>query len=130
MKHVTDSVSPSSPLIGIYFSSSLSLLVSLPRLTVASFVYSRKFQHRALHSFLSRLYVSIPVFMGLAVTRVCTPLRIQTAKITARRSSWSFLVPLFSFGMGNCFDWPLRTVGLFPLRCKVFFSESFVYHVA
>ncbi|XP_078106367.1 calcium-binding protein 1a isoform X2 [Sander vitreus] len=47
--------------------------------------------------------------MGLAVSRVCTPLKIQTANLTEKRSSCSFLVPLFSFGMGNCLHWPLRT---------------------
>ncbi|XP_059194185.1 calcium-binding protein 1a isoform X3 [Centropristis striata] len=48
--------------------------------------------------------------MGLAVTRVCSPLKIQTANLTKKRSSWSFLVPFLSFGMGNCVDWPMRTM--------------------
>ncbi|XP_042276094.1 calcium-binding protein 1-like isoform X4 [Thunnus albacares] len=44
--------------------------------------------------------------MGLAETRVC---KTQTVNITEKKSSWSFLVPLFSFGMGNCLDSPVRT---------------------
>ncbi|XP_026199237.1 calcium-binding protein 1a isoform X4 [Anabas testudineus] len=46
--------------------------------------------------------------MGLAETRVCTPLKTQTANLTEKKSSWSILVPLFSFGMGNCLDGPVR----------------------
>ncbi|KAI4820240.1 hypothetical protein KUCAC02_028224 [Chaenocephalus aceratus] len=46
--------------------------------------------------------------MGLAL--VCTSSKIQTANLTEKRSSWSFLAPLFSSGMGNCLDWPLRTM--------------------
>ncbi|XP_076587728.1 calcium-binding protein 1a isoform X4 [Chaetodon auriga] len=47
--------------------------------------------------------------MGLVETRVCTLLKIQTANSTEKKSSWSFSVPLLSFGMGNCLDRPLRT---------------------
>lgn len=53
--------------------------------------------------------------MGLAL--VCTSSKIQTANLTEKRSSWSFLAPLFSSGMGNCLDWPLRTVRL--IFCSV-----------
>ncbi|XP_040012288.1 calcium-binding protein 1a isoform X5 [Xiphias gladius] len=47
--------------------------------------------------------------MGIAETRVCTTLKTQTANLKEKKSSWSFLVSLFSFGMGNCLAWPLRT---------------------
>ncbi|XP_067377510.1 calcium-binding protein 1a isoform X4 [Channa argus] len=47
--------------------------------------------------------------MGLAETRVCTPLKFQTTNLTVQKPSWSFLVSLMSSGMGNCLDWPLRT---------------------
>ncbi|XP_067459837.1 calcium-binding protein 1a isoform X2 [Thunnus thynnus] len=45
--------------------------------------------------------------MGLAETRVS---KTQTVNITEKKPSWSFLVPLFSFGMGNCLDSPVRTM--------------------
>ncbi|KAF7199759.1 transcript variant X3 [Nothobranchius furzeri] len=45
--------------------------------------------------------------MGLAKSRVCLPIKTQTANIK-KRYSWSYLMPFFSFGMGNCLDWPLR----------------------
>ncbi|XP_040012286.1 calcium-binding protein 1a isoform X3 [Xiphias gladius] len=48
--------------------------------------------------------------MGIAETRVCTTLKTQTANLKEKKSSWSFLVSLFSFGMGNCLAWPLRTM--------------------
>ncbi|XP_067377508.1 calcium-binding protein 1a isoform X2 [Channa argus] len=48
--------------------------------------------------------------MGLAETRVCTPLKFQTTNLTVQKPSWSFLVSLMSSGMGNCLDWPLRTM--------------------
>nr|XP_046242612.1 calcium-binding protein 1a isoform X3 [Scatophagus argus] len=48
--------------------------------------------------------------MDLAETRVCSPLKIQTAGLTEKKFSWSFLVPLVSFGMGNCLDWPVTTM--------------------
>ncbi|XP_035808063.1 calcium-binding protein 1a isoform X4 [Amphiprion ocellaris] len=47
--------------------------------------------------------------MGLAETRVCAPFTTQTANLPEKKPSCSFLVHLFSFGMGNCLDWPLRT---------------------
>lgn len=73
--------------------------------------------------------------MGLALVR--TPLKIRTANLTEKRSSWSFLVPLFSSGMGNCLDWPLRTVGMFSLWCTLssslclvnFESETCKWHL-
>ncbi|KAM9858271.1 calcium-binding protein 1a isoform 2-T2 [Aulostomus maculatus] len=46
--------------------------------------------------------------MGLAETRVYTPLQTQTANVMEKKSLWSFLEPLFSVGMGNCLDSPLR----------------------
>lgn len=63
--------------------------------------------------------------MGLVETRVYTPLRIQTSSLTEEKPSWSLLVPLVSCGMGNCLDWPLRTVILsVALLHLVFFSYS------
>ncbi|XP_061622434.1 calcium-binding protein 1a isoform X2 [Phyllopteryx taeniolatus] len=45
--------------------------------------------------------------MGLVETRVYAPLKSQAATVTEKRSSWSFLMPFFSFGMGNCLPSPL-----------------------
>lgn len=76
--------------------------------------------------FLIRLQEQVrsPGFMGLVETRVYTPLRTQSASLTERRPTWSFSVPLLSFGMGNCLDWPLRTVS--PCCCTLPFSASFI----
>ncbi|XP_054906904.1 calcium-binding protein 1a isoform X2 [Poeciliopsis prolifica] len=46
--------------------------------------------------------------MGLAESRDCIPLKIRPANLKQRKSSWSYLMPLFSVGMGNCLVWPLR----------------------
>ncbi|XP_029016896.1 calcium-binding protein 1a isoform X2 [Betta splendens] len=46
--------------------------------------------------------------MGLAETRVCTPLKTHTANLRKKKTSWSFLVPFISFGMGNSFNRPDR----------------------
>lgn len=56
-------------------------------------------------------------FMGLTETRVSPPAQIP------EKSSWSFLVPLVSVGMGNCLDWPLKTVG-----ALVGFSAVSIWH--
>ncbi|XP_013871038.1 calcium-binding protein 1a isoform X2 [Austrofundulus limnaeus] len=48
--------------------------------------------------------------MGLAKSRVFFPLKTQPANIVKKRYSWSYLMPFFSFGMGNCLDWPLRAM--------------------
>ncbi|XP_023199958.1 calcium-binding protein 1 isoform X3 [Xiphophorus maculatus] len=48
--------------------------------------------------------------MGLAESRVCIPLKIRPANLKQRKSSWSYLMPLFSVGMGNCLVWPLRAM--------------------
>nr|XP_057927781.1 calcium-binding protein 1a isoform X2 [Doryrhamphus excisus] len=42
--------------------------------------------------------------MGLTETRICTPLKSQAANLAEKRSSWSFLMPIFSLGIGNCLD--------------------------
>ncbi|XP_051923535.1 calcium-binding protein 1a isoform X2 [Hippocampus zosterae] len=48
--------------------------------------------------------------MGLVETRVYAPLASQAANVSSGKgSSWSFLMPFFSFGMGNCLDSPLIT---------------------
>ncbi|XP_077571345.1 calcium-binding protein 1a isoform X2 [Stigmatopora nigra] len=42
--------------------------------------------------------------MGLVETRIYSPLKGRAANVTEKRPSWSFLMPFFSFGMGNCLD--------------------------
>ncbi|XP_061763169.1 calcium-binding protein 1a isoform X2 [Nerophis ophidion] len=42
--------------------------------------------------------------MGLIQTRIYTPLKSHAGSVTEKRASWSFLMPIFSLGMGNCLD--------------------------
>lgn len=57
--------------------------------------------------------------MGLTESRVCVPLKIQPENLKEKKSSWSYLMPLFSIAMGNCLDWPLRAVR--HLLCFLFY---------
>ncbi|XP_061585794.1 calcium-binding protein 1-like isoform X1 [Cololabis saira] len=42
--------------------------------------------------------------MGLGESRIFLPFKSQTVNLTTKKSSWSFLMPLFSFGVGNCLE--------------------------
>lgn len=105
VRRVTDGPAPSCPLIGII---QLCCSALCPVELLVSPLSPARPDAAA---FLPSCESAPSGFMGLVETRVYSPLRTQSASLTEEKSSWSFLVPLVSFGMGNCLEWPLRTVG-------------------
>lgn len=83
--------------------------------SVLLYIHLPQTQPGVVHCFFTLLWTQIRTpggFMGLAESRVNLPVKAQIANLTTKKSSWSYLMPLFSFGMGNCLEWPLRAVRL------------------
>ncbi|XP_077418489.1 calcium-binding protein 1a isoform X2 [Vanacampus margaritifer] len=71
---------------------------------LSSFLVGLTQTHSSTYRISKEAFSSSSVQMGLVETRLYAPLKSQALDVPEKNSSWSFLMPFFSFGMSNCLD--------------------------